>query len=355
MLTAYRITVFIIVAGVGLLATQAFFSAPVAAVAPAVHGGGSETTIVHTPDDTQYLDGSVEYVTFYTQEGANSEEKIARRGMLVKKPDAQATVLISHGFMCDKIDAGFLRALFPDCNTFTFDFRAHGECRENQCCTLGRDEAYDVIGAMKYLKSNPELKGPFIAYGFSMGAVASIEAQAKEKNLFDAMILDCPFDSSENIIKRGLDNLKFTLFGRQFELPGRSLLQKYAFHPYVQALVKAVLKTVAKMDTRDINMFVYPVVPAESVKQITVPCFFIHCKNDQRVTIDAVKSIYAGARSDYKMLWLTNGRWHFDSFFYNPEKYTSLVKSFVHDVTTGALKDAAREKIIEDAPDTTQG
>ena len=96
----------------------------------------------------------------------------------------------------------------------TFDFRAHGEHCDGQRCTFGRDEHLDVITAAHFLKNHPHLKNkPVIVYGFSMGAVAAIEAQAKDNSLFSAMILDCPFDSSENIIKRSLESMQFTFFG----------------------------------------------------------------------------------------------------------------------------------------------
>ena len=41
-----------------------------------------------------------------------------------------------------------------------------------------------------------------------MGAAAAIIAQAREKNLFDAMMLDCPFDSTDKLIERGINQLK---------------------------------------------------------------------------------------------------------------------------------------------------
>lgn len=310
--------------------------------------GTKRTKVDHTRDKNYIEDGAMEQVTFYSQYAPNSDKKIPRKGLFVKKNDALGTVLICHGFMCDKHDVGFLRSLFPDYNVMTFDFRAHGEHTKGQCCTLGRDEAYDVTAAAQFLKNHPAVKGkPLMVYGFSMGAVAAIEAQS-QKPLFDAMMLDCPFDSTANIIRKGLENLKFSFFGYEFEVPGRALLQKYAFHPYVQSLVKMVLKTVSKMDSRDVNTFVHPISSAESVKKINIPCFFIHCKNDEKVTVDAIKSIYDGAASDYKMLWLTNGRHHFDSFFYNPEKYAALVNKFIKKVVSGDTDDMQQHKIIED-------
>ncbi|HEX4069274.1 MAG TPA: alpha/beta hydrolase, partial [Candidatus Babeliales bacterium] len=204
------------------------------------------------PEKTKTADGVVvEHVMLYPQESHESLNRIARRGMLVRSDDAKATILVCHGFMCDKYDVGVLRRIFKtkQFNVMTFDFRAHGQDGEGQYCTFGRDEALDVTAAAQFLRNHPDLcDKPLFAYGFSMGAVSAIEAQSQSSDLFDAMILDCPFDSSERVIKMSLECLKCSVFGYEFDVPGRDLLEKYAFHPYVQALVKAVLKTVAQLD-----------------------------------------------------------------------------------------------------------
>lgn len=312
---------------------------------------------------TDYDTATIEHVTLDVKRDQKSSQTIARRGIVYRYKDAVANVLICHGFMCDKFDVGFLRQMFPagKFNLMTFDFRAHGENKEGQCCTFGRDEAYEVLAAADYLKNHAELKNkPLFVYGFSMGAVAAIEAQASRKGLFDAMVLDCPYDSSENIIKQGLSQLKFSLFGYEFALPGQGILQKYAFHPYVQSFVKVLLKTVAAMNTYHVPTQIHLVKPAESVKKILVPCFFIHCKNDEKIPVSAVKSVYQGA-SGYKSLWITNGRRHFDSFFYNPEKYGQRVRAFFENVLMNSLPPAANNQIMQDDEEialnnaTTQG
>ncbi|MGB8367503.1 MAG: alpha/beta hydrolase [Candidatus Babeliales bacterium] len=296
----------------------------------------------------------IDYVTIYPQENADSKQKISRNGILIRQKNAKATILLCHGFMCDKYDVGFLRHLLSKGNLFnfmSFDFRAHGENSVSQCCTFGHDEAYDVITAAHFIKNHPHLKNkPLFVYAFSMGAVAAIEAQAKDNSLFKAMVLDCPFDSSENLIKKGLQNLKFSLFGYEFDVPGRSFLEKYAFHPYVQSLVKIILKAVANLNTYNIQTYVYPLHPAESIKKISIPCFFIHCKNDQIVPTQAVESVYKGA-AGYKRLWLTNGRRHFDSFFYDPEIYTERVQKFFNQVMSGELFAKQKEKVVKDKDD----
>lgn len=304
------------------------------------------------PFKKKYMnDAQLEPIQFEVKhETEAGEAAFTRHGMLLKRPNPKAIILICHGFMCNKFDSGFLRLIFPDYNVMTFDFRAHGEniCNQ-QCCTFGRDEAKDVLAAVEYIKSRPDLAHlPRIVYGFSMGAVASILAQSEDPSLFTAMILDCPYDHSENVIKKGLENMRFSLFGFSFSLPGRSFLEKYAFHPYVQGLLKTVLKTVANMDATATNTYIYPVSPAESIKNVTVPCLFIHCQNDEKVPAQAALKIFDGAQG-HKRLWLTEGRRHFDSFFYNPEKYVYKITRFIEKVLSGELKHKERAKIMQDA------
>ena len=88
--------------------------------------------------------------------------------------------------------------------------------------------------------------------------------------------------------------------------------------------------------------------PARSAENIQVPCFFIHCKNDEKVSVDAIKAVYASAGCDYKELWLTNGRRHFDSYFYNPDEYIGKVRNFINKIVSGSIKDVHLNKIIED-------
>lgn len=336
-----------------VLSLSVFFSAQVHAV-----GSCSSTNTINAgdygyvvPEKTKELNGTiVEHVVLYPQENHDSLNKITRYGVLARSKNAKATILICHGFMCDKYDVGVLRKVFKKShfNVMTFDFRAHGQGSQGQYCTFGRDEALDVIAAAQFLRNHPDISDkPLFCYGFSMGAVSAIEAQSSAAGLFDAMILDCPFDSSEKVIKSGLSGLTCSVFGYEFSLPGKDFLQKYAFHPYVQSLVKAVLKTVAQMDTTGVNTNFCPLHPAESVKKITVPLFFIHCKNDQKVTVDQVRRVYDGA-AGYKRLWITNGRRHYDSFFYNPEKYTEQVRQFFHQVMDGDIYYMPLQEVVED-------
>ena len=312
------------------------------------------TSIAAMTHDEKYLvDGHKERVSFTARAEPGSKNTIIRHGILIRRPDAQAVILICHGFMCSKDDIQFLSSLFSDYTTLTFDFRAHGENIKGQYCTFGLHEAEDVIGAVQWIRSDPELRHlPIIAYGFSMGAVASLMAESIKPGLFTAAIWDCPFDSTENVLSRSIDRLSIRVFGREIPIPGRDFLKHYACHPYVQSVLKAALKSIAQLDATPIPTCIQRISPKNAARSIKIPSFLIICRNDEKVPISAVRGIY-DSLNEYKRLWITNGRRHFDSYFNNPEKYRYKVNQFIAKVLDGSYRNGPLEKILEDAPQAT--
>ena len=286
-------------------------------------------------------------VVFYSQKEAGSNEWLSRNGLLVVRENSPATILFLHGFGNDKFDIAALRLLFKDYSSMAFDFRAHGESTGDQSCTLGHDEVYDVFAAVDFIKSHPKLKNkPVFAYGLSMGAATAIEAQALDSSLFDAMILDAPFMSSEEVIRQGIEKLKFSLLGYNFNIPGRRWLEKYAFNPYVQPVLKWVLKMVASWDSSKIETFIKPILPGESIKNIYIPALFIVCKNDEKISPDSVETIFEN-HPGFGQLWVTNGRRHCDSVMNNPELYEERVNQFLENVISKQIFDK-KKRIIRD-------
>ncbi len=275
------------------------------------------------------LNSIEEKVQFLSRENVDSDNKILRNGIIVKRPRAKATILICHGFMCDKFDISFLHVIFKDYNTMAFDFRAHGQDVKDQCCTFGRNEAYDILGAVNFIKNDPDLKNlPIIIYGFSMGAVASIIAGSIEKDLCNAMILDCPFESSDKLLERSLGKIKFSIFGYEIGMPGSNILKSYAYSPYVQSAIKTILKSLANIDSTQINTYMQPIYPEEAIKYIKKPVFIIGCTKDDKAPEEAVRSIYNGAKG-FKRLWICNARRHFDPIFFKMSEYIKKVNKFI--------------------------
>jgi len=293
-----------------------------------------------------------EPITFYSQYEEESNEHIARRGVLITRSDARATVLVMHGYTSSKIDMGILRLLFSPYNLLLFDFRAHGESSSGQSSTLGCDEVYDVFAAVDFLRSHARTKDlPIIAYGFSMGAVTAIEAQSRDHHLFNAMILDCPFDSTDALVKRGLDaflgkiHIPFT--GIEFDFPGRAFIEHHAMDRFVRPVLLFFLKLFAGMDATRVPTMPKRVNAVLSARKIKVPVFMIGCYADNRVPVDAFVRVYQSF-GDYKRLWITRGARHFGSLFNNPELYQQMIVNFTEKVLNDRVRKETRDRVIMD-------
>lgn len=297
-----------------------------------------------------------EKVRFSCRLDADSFDRIERRGILVRRPQSPVVVLICHGFTCSKDDLRFLRgSLFSDYTTMSFDFRGHGECCTSEhVSTFGHLEKYDVMGAVEFIRSQPDLAHkPIIVYGFSMGAVAAILAQAERKDLFAAAILDCPFESTDKLIERLLSFMNFSIAGYEFSIPGKSLLQRYAYNPYVQDFIKKALSmrmTMSDSTSSSIKSRMVPIDVAHAAQACSIPSLLIVCKKDKKAPPVATYEVYRSL-PEFKRLWITNGREHFDSFFHNPEKYGYMVFHFIEDVVDRRLRKLCKEEVTIDGPD----
>lgn len=330
----------------------------------ALHAGGAEGRLPISCEETievvptgklahavSLLDAAKEQeVMLYAPCHPGSSELIGRKGVLVTRPGATATVIVMHGYTSNRVDTGLMRLIFPRYNLLLFDFRAHGEHTYGQRSTLGHEEVYDVFAAVDFIRLHKETSGlPIIGYGFSMGAATAIEAQSIDPTLFSALILDCPFDSSYKLVSRGMDKvigkIRIPLIGIEFELPGRSLVERYAFNEYVQPVILFILKAFASMDSSLIPTTPKPIDPSESIKKIQVPCFFITCVADEVVPFDAVFEDYQN-KVGFKWLWLTNGERHFGSVFNNPELYKELVDGFTQLVLTKKYEHEKRQQLF---------
>jgi len=290
-------------------------------------------------------------ILLYPNVGNGTNDKLVKRGQFVHYQNAKANIIICHGFGCDHQDVSVLRHIFDSgaYNVLSFDFRAHGDKSGAddviEYCTFGKDETHDLRTAIDFVTHYPDAhvsQKPIFVYGFSMGAVIAIETAACCQGKIKGLILDCPFESSEEVVKRGIEDISIEIFGYKINCPGASILKEYAFHPYVQGVVKRVLKTVSNLDTKDVATDLHPVYPINTIQSISVPILFIHCKNDKKIPLDAVMSLY-GKAPGYKRLWITKGRGHFGSYLYRPETYKAVVRAFMEkimlaDSSTGVEK-----------------
>lgn len=275
-------------------------------------------------------------------------QPLQRRGFFVRKKNPLGTVVICHGYLGCKRHAIFFKHLFPLYNVVSFDFRAHGDDKDGQVSTIGKDEALDVMAAVQFVKSDPEMaQKPVIAFGYSMGAVSAIQAQSADSTLFDAMILDCPFASSDEAMKRGLEEkLKFSLFGQQFSIPGKQFIVDHMYDDAAQALTNFLFKMITQLDSKKVATKFVRIAPVESIKNVTVPCYFIHCHNDNKVTVEDIENLYNN-KPGFKRLWITQGQSHFGSYPHNPELYWYKVNKFLKKLRDQKLHERDQEKVCD--------
>lgn len=278
----------------------------------------SQSTVIKVAIQVQEEDGSI----------------LVRPGELLLRDNAKGTVLLCHGFKRDSTDTRVLRTLFKEYNTLIFDFRAHGKIKGDECCSFGQNEVRDIQAAVQFIREHEKLRDlPLFGYGMSMGASTLILAQAQEP-LFDALILDSPFDAMENVINRGLERLTFSIGGYDMAVPLKQVLSWYAFNPNMNGTIKFLLKTVG-MDASAVITCVQPVKPVEAIAHVTVPCFVIGCIADEQVPKDAFERVHAAALSKDKQLWISEGRGHVDSYFSQPEQYHDKIVNFLNTTLSG--------------------
>lgn len=287
-------------------------------------------------------------ISFESKENETSNKMLTRKGFLTTRPNALGTVILCHGYTHSKHEAFFFKTFFPHFNALAFDFRAHGELADGQHSTIGADEIWDVIAAVEFVKNHPELKNkPIIGFGFSMGAVSLLRAQARWQNLFDMLILDSPFDSGYDCMNQGLEKLlQVKLFGRNYQLPGRKLILNSLYSERLSAIIKYVFKLVTGFNPNQISTKFVHVAPIETAQNIKIPCLFVACVQDNKVPVDAVRRLYNAVDSPFKRMWITQGIKHCSSYLTNPEGYWYKLNKFVKKVLENDMK--VKEKIVDE-------
>lgn len=290
-------------------------------------------------------------IKFLCQKNKDTKnEYIERNGYVSINPNAKANILLCHGFTTNKEDMSLLRYLLQDYNIINFDFRAHGENITEQSCTLGCDEKYDVLGAVKYIKNDSLLNHlPLFVYGFSMGSVASILAESDNPDLFTGAIWDCPFESTNELTELILEQLKINFNGYNIDMPFKNIIKKYIYNSKAQGFIKLFLKFFASMDTSRIDTCIKKTSPIKALKKIKIPFLLIGCHNDDKAPAQSIENMYLAHEEDsFVRCWISCGRRHFDALFINPEKYIYKICKFINNILSKDYLKKTKKKITID-------
>lgn len=248
-----------------------------------------------------------DYQAEYEAVSFTSDDGITLKGWLVRPahPGKRApAIIICHGVGANRSDFTQLAAFLSKHGYFAlqFDFRAHGESGGSRT-SLGYHEQQDIIAALHFLKTRPEIDPRRIGiYGFSLGGSSAILAAAKTGE-FSAIVADSAFTSLRDQARDAITGF--------YHLPS---------FPFLQL---AVLGYELYFQTRvDI---VSPVSVIETLAP--TPVLIIAGEGDKLIPAENGRKLYAAAGQP-KELWIIPGADHGGTLAAAGDKYEKRVGRF---------------------------
>jgi dipeptidyl aminopeptidase/acylaminoacyl peptidase len=219
-------------------------------------------------------------------------------------PRNGAVIILCHGLRCNRVDMLSQAALLAEhgYGSLLFDFRAHGES-EGEMLTYGYGETDDVLAAVDYLLSRPEVDRQRIGIlGGSLGAATAIRAAARSTHL-KAVVAESAFTSLEDEIASNF---------RQF-----SGLPAFPFAPLTVAF--------AQWQT---GLRISEVRPIDDIPSIAPrPVFIIHGTDDDTIPVEHGLGLYQAA-GEPKELWVVDGLGHASAVDLLPDEYKERIIGF---------------------------
>lgn len=246
-----------------------------------------------------------EKVTFSSRDG-----RLKLNGYFYPTAESRAAIILCHGFHGGAVDthpaASIARA--SGYNTLTLDFRGCGES-EGQTTSVGYWEVQDLLGAIDYLKSRPEVDPEKICvYGYSMGGAVAILAAEREPAI-KAIITDAAFASLDALL-----SVKFNVFYR---------LPRFPFRYTAVWWSRWFSQTTGKR-----------VDPLEALKRMAaeergIPHLVIHGQNDDVIPVDNATLLFETTPGPRKDLWLVSEAGHVAAGYYDSHAYMAKVCEFL--------------------------
>jgi alpha-beta hydrolase superfamily lysophospholipase len=239
----------------------------------------------------------------------SAQGNVLLSGWFLPSGTSTRTVIIAHGYAQYRLEEGpstpMARLLVQHgVNVLTFDFRGCGRS-QGAMVTLGRDEQYDVLGAVAYLKQR--FAGQHIEIGLlgiSTGGTASLLAGSKDQADIRAIVTDSPMAQLYPYL---VDHANiFT------NLPAIPFNQVIAW----------LAPVVNGVDAHEVNAV------AAVQRMPHTPLFFIAGTADDKIPYAGSVQLYHAAPSAHKQLWLVPGGGHTSSYKQQPRAYEQKVLAF---------------------------
>lgn len=233
-----------------------------------------------------------------------TEDNMRLSGLLFKRNNAKANLVLCHGYKGSKEFMYAYIDLFKDFNILLFDFRAHGKSA-GYITSLGCHEYKDVIAASNFLRKHSRASSiPLILLGISMGGASCLKAMEMKADVADCMIIDSTFADLEKMFLRG--------YYLKVRLP------YYPFFP----VIRGIFHYLGNCDIKKMST-------TECVKSIKHPILFIHSCNDSFITPENSVQLYAHAQHNKTRLWIGPKCRHGWLHTYHPKLYKHKVDKFL--------------------------
>lgn len=234
-----------------------------------------------------------------------TEDGIKIAGLYIERKEAEATLLICHGYRCCKeLTAEFIK-LFPRYNIVLFDFRSHGENKPG-ITTIGCHEYKDVLAVTQWIHANRPLlaRAPLVILGISMGGAAMLHALHRNPNLCNALIIDSSFSCLKTVL--------YNTFTRKSGLPTFPF-----FH-----IMSAMFNYLGSCDLCTMN-------PVDAIARTKRPILIIHSCIDEVVPVQESLLIYSQANKAGTKLWIAPKAKHGWLHKIYPQQYKKKVEKFL--------------------------
>lgn len=195
-----------------------------------------------------------------------------------------------------------------DINVVLYDQRGHGE-NTAKTVTFGYYEKDDLIDVVDYVKSNMSKKNSIGVLGQSMGAATAGFYSGTEhaKDNIDFMILDCPYNNMESIVKT-------TAIRRGYSKIGLNLILK---------LGSIANKVHMKFSYSDMNV-------AQAVGSSSVPTLVYESRYDKTCPYYMAEEVFEGIKHKKKGKIMFNESEHIRGFYKEKDKYIRTLLDFVN-------------------------
>jgi uncharacterized protein len=238
-----------------------------------------------------------------------STDGLRINGFFYPNPNTRRAVIVCHGLHSSCADMHVPAITFQQMNynVLSFDFRACGES-EGWAMSAGFREVRDLLGAIKYLKTRPEVDPEkFVIMGYSMGGAATILAAAQAPEI-KAIVTEGAFGSLNRVLDANYRHF--------FRLPP------------VPFKLTAVMtsKMISRLGMRDVN-------PENALRKLQdegreLPIMIIHGDKDGVIPVTEALYLYEAAGSQ-KELWIEPDAGHVVAYAVERKDYITRVSAFL--------------------------